>query len=106
MGAGAIHWALAIMHASSDACYRLQMEEIRESIMECSDARVKAISELLAGIKAIKLYAWETPWAERISGLREKELAQIKREAMLNIIGSLLWLAVRCFILCTQSAAL
>ncbi|KAK9817530.1 hypothetical protein WJX74_009211 [Apatococcus lobatus] len=70
-----------------------KMEEIRESIMECSDARVKAISELLAGIKAIKLYAWEVPWAERISLLREQELAQIKREAMLNIVGSLLWLA-------------
>ena len=80
----------------------MQMEEIRESIMECSDARVKAISELLAGIKAIKLYAWEEPWVKRISSLREKELAQIKREAMLNIIGSLLWLAVRYFIPCIQ----
>lgn len=72
----------------------MQMEEIRESIMECSDARVKAISEMLAGIKAIKLYAWEVPWSERISLLREQELTQIKREALLNIIGSLLWLAV------------
>lgn len=75
----------------------MQMEEIRESIMECSDARVKAISEMLAGIKAIKLYAWEVSWSERISLLREQELAQIKREALLNIIGSLLWLAVSPF---------
>ncbi|KAK9867452.1 hypothetical protein WJX84_001002 [Apatococcus fuscideae] len=66
---------------------------IRANIMACSDARVKAISEALTGIKAIKLYAWEGPWSERISGLREQELLQIKRAALLSITGSLLWIA-------------
>ncbi len=74
--------------------YFLQIEEIREATMECSDARVKAISEALTGIKAIKLYAWEGPWSERISGLRDAELQQVKRAALLNIAASMLWLAV------------
>lgn len=72
----------------------MQIGLIREKTMACSDARVKAISEALAGIKAIKLYAWEAPWVERISDLRDKELHQIKRTALLSITGSLLWLAV------------
>lgn len=74
----------------------MQLEDIRENLMECTDARVKAISEALNGIKAIKLYAWEAPWSERIAGLREQELVQIKRAALLSIGESLLWMAV-CF---------
>ena len=31
------------------------------------------------GIKAIKLYAWEKPYVERISELREQELKSIRR---------------------------
>lgn len=35
-----------------------------------ADARVKAASEVVTGIKAIKLYAWEEPYADRINQLR------------------------------------
>ena len=43
-----------------------------------TDARVKLASEIITGIKAIKLYAWEEPYVRRISELRERELKQIK----------------------------
>ena len=36
-----------------------------------TDRRVKLTSEVIAGIKAIKLYAWEEPYQERILAHRE-----------------------------------
>lgn len=32
-----------------------------------------------AGIKAIKLYAWEQPYTDRINALRAEELVEIRR---------------------------
>ncbi len=95
-------WYLWCLDCLSHACHPsplicLQIVSVREKIMGCTDARVKAISEALTGIKAIKLYAWEGPWSERISGLRDEELGLIKRAALLSISGSLLWLAVRSY---------
>lgn len=33
----------------------------------------------VAGIKAIKLYAWEQPYTDRINALRAEELVEIRR---------------------------
>lgn len=51
----------------------------RKEMMKQADARVKLSTEIITGIKAIKLYAWEDAYSEKISGLREKELAQIRK---------------------------
>ena len=44
-------------------------------LMKRRDERSKVLSETFAGIKAIKLYAWETPFSETILKIRELELA-------------------------------
>ena len=44
---------------------------IRREVMLNTDKRVKLTSEVVAGMKAIKLYAWETPYIERISVYRQ-----------------------------------
>ena len=43
---------------------------IRKKLIGITDQRVKACSEVVTGIKAIKLYAWEQPYTERIEKLR------------------------------------
>ena len=40
-------------------------------LMGHTDRRVKLTSEVVAGIKAIKLYAWEQPYQDRILAMRE-----------------------------------
>ena len=44
-----------------------------------------------AGIKAIKLYAWEQSFKERILVLRHLELIQIRKVAYLEVVQSLLF---------------
>jgi hypothetical protein len=38
------------------------------------------------GIKAIKLYAWEEPYVERISALREDELRAVRKTQLLGMV--------------------
>ncbi len=43
------------------------------------------------GIKAIKLYAWEDPYVERIKLLREQELSQIRAAALWGICNGIIF---------------
>jgi len=49
------------------------------------------IAIMSAGIKAIKLYAWEQSFKERILSLRHLELTQIRHVAYLEVIQSLVF---------------
>ncbi|EFO88104.1 CRE-MRP-7 protein [Caenorhabditis remanei] len=57
--------------------------------MKLKDERTKMVNEVLNGIKVVKLYAWEVPMEEYIEEIRRKELALIKKSAMVrNILDS------------------
>ena len=46
---------------------------------------------LVAGVKAIKLYAWEEPYLEKLTALRELELRDIRRAAIWSILNSVIF---------------
>lgn len=43
-------------------------------------------------MKAIKLYAWEEPYQRRIQEIRDAELVQVKRMAIISIYNSIIFL--------------
>lgn len=47
----------------------------------------------MTGVKAIKLYAWEDPYVQKIMDLRERELALIRRTAYFNITNTVLFMS-------------
>lgn len=57
-----------------------------------------------AGIKAIKLYAWEDPYVNRIKKLRDTELRHIRSAALWGILNSIIFsggpiiIALSCFL--------
>ena len=55
-----------------------QLAAIRKQLVGYTDARVKLCTEVITGIKAIKLYAWEQPYVERIAALK-RQLARRDR---------------------------
>ena len=46
----------------------------RQASMVYTDKRIKSISELLLGIKVIKMFAWEEPYKAKVHDLRRREL--------------------------------
>lgn len=54
------------------------LTRVRKRLVLCTDARVKLISEVISGIKAIKLYAWEVPFRKRVDDLRDAEMKEIR----------------------------
>jgi ATP-binding cassette, subfamily C (CFTR/MRP), member 1 len=59
--------------------------------MKVKDERVKSISEILNGIKVLKLYAWEPSFQELIENTRDKEIEKLKEAAMYNAATEFIW---------------
>jgi ABC-type multidrug transport system fused ATPase/permease subunit len=85
-------------------CQQVQHQR-RVVAAEKTDARVTTINEVLLAIRAVKLYAWETLFAARISENRQEELVFIRKlginkayiSTLANVSPSLVTLAALLF---------
>jgi ATP-binding cassette subfamily C (CFTR/MRP) protein 1 len=68
-----------------------EMQKVQSKQMTVKDERVKSITEILAGIKVIKFYAWEKSFQEQIAETRQKELHHLRSAALLNSCTEFIW---------------
>lgn len=59
-------------------------KKIHTKQMLHKDARSKLMNEVLAGIKVLKLYAWEESFISKVMGFRNDELKQLKKAMYLK----------------------
>ncbi|OAD00212.1 hypothetical protein MUCCIDRAFT_166009 [Mucor lusitanicus CBS 277.49] len=75
------------------------MRKYQKTQMGNKDARVKLMNEILNGIKIIKLYAWELPFMEKVSFIRnDLELAMLKKIGLLSAAQSFTWTSIPFFV--------
>ncbi|XP_033733634.1 multidrug resistance-associated protein 7-like [Pecten maximus] len=60
-------------------------------LMKQKDKRTKMISEVLGGIKTIKLHTWENHFQKMIANLRNAELCTIRQRKIISAISLFLW---------------
>ncbi|XP_067934005.1 multidrug resistance-associated protein 1-like [Watersipora subatra] len=70
----------------TNAIKKLQVGQMKEK-----DKRVKLMSEILNGIKVLKLYAWEESFCNIIRGIRNNELNLLKKAGFINAFSSFIW---------------
>ncbi|XP_067934007.1 multidrug resistance-associated protein 1-like isoform X2 [Watersipora subatra] len=68
-----------------------QIKKFQVGQMKEKDKRVKLMSELLNGIKVLKLYAWEESFCNIIRGIRNKELNLLKKASYINAFSNFVW---------------
>ncbi|XP_075035855.1 multidrug resistance-associated protein 1-like [Mixophyes fleayi] len=59
------------------------IKKLQEEQMKQKDSRIKLISEILQGIKVLKLYAWENAFMQKVQGFRLLELKAVKKYALM-----------------------
>ncbi|XP_029783715.1 canalicular multispecific organic anion transporter 2 isoform X2 [Suricata suricatta] len=69
-----------------------QMRALQVEQMKFKDSRIKLMSEILGGIKVLKLYAWEPIFLEKVEGIREGELRILRQSAYLQAIATFTWI--------------
>ncbi|WRT69583.1 uncharacterized protein IL334_006572 [Kwoniella shivajii] len=60
------------------------ISKLRKSQNEVIDIRVKFLSEILNNIRAVKLYAYESLFSEKINGMRKNELGKFQQNNLSN----------------------
>jgi ABC-type multidrug transport system fused ATPase/permease subunit len=68
-----------------------QMGGLQKKLMTAKDARIELNSEVLSGMKIIKLNAWEEPFSDRITTLRQAELSQLMWYYVISALSGMLW---------------
>ena len=64
---------------------------LRKVSMAATQERVRLCSEVVMGIKAIKLYAWEAPYVQRIEAARARELAAVRKSGVVAIFNGMIF---------------
>ncbi|XP_054255801.1 ATP-binding cassette sub-family C member 2-like [Indicator indicator] len=66
-----------------------KVKRLKKKQMRYSDQRVKLLSEMLHGIKILKLYAWEPSYQRKVISIREYEMDVLKSSGYLTTYSML-----------------
>ncbi|XP_062982827.1 multidrug resistance-associated protein 1-like isoform X2 [Elgaria multicarinata webbii] len=66
-----------------------RVKQLKKDQMKNSDQQVKLLSEILHGIKILKLYAWEPSYQKKIVEIREREIDVLKSSGYLTTFSML-----------------
>lgn len=68
-----------------------QLKTLQAKQMKVKDERVKAMNEILSGMRVLKLYAWEPSFETQIENIRHEEMIYLRKAALINAITDLVW---------------
>ncbi|KAJ3191005.1 hypothetical protein HK101_008174 [Irineochytrium annulatum] len=83
--------AVMLVMIPINAVLATKSRDLNKVQMKNKDGRTKLMDEILNGIKVIKLYAWEIPFAGKVNEVRERELATLKNIGYLSATQSFTW---------------
>ncbi|KAM9277928.1 multidrug resistance-associated protein 1-like [Cariama cristata] len=81
--------ALLLLVIPINALIAAKVKKLKKSQMKYSDQRVKLLSEMLHGIKILKLYAWEPAYQRKVMSIREREVDVLKSSGYLTTYSML-----------------
>ncbi|KFQ93102.1 Multidrug resistance-associated protein 1, partial [Nipponia nippon] len=81
--------AVLLLVIPINALIAARVKRLKKSQMRYSDQRVKLLSEMLHGIKILKLYAWEPAYQRKVMSIRECEVDVLKSSGYLTTYSML-----------------
>ncbi|XP_075805253.1 ATP-binding cassette sub-family C member 4 isoform X1 [Microtus pennsylvanicus] len=69
--------AVLVILLPLQSCIGKLFSSLRSKTAAFTDARIRTMNEVITGMRIIKMYAWETSFADLITKLRKKEISKI-----------------------------
>uniref|UniRef100_A0A1I8BIX4 ABC-type glutathione-S-conjugate transporter n=1 Tax=Meloidogyne hapla TaxID=6305 RepID=A0A1I8BIX4_MELHA len=85
---GGVLFMIALIPCNLCVVRRTKLWQMEQ--MTCKDSRLRMLNEVLTGIRAVKLYAWELPMRRVIDQIREHEVQLIRKAALLRTCSDVL----------------
>jgi ATP-binding cassette, subfamily C (CFTR/MRP), member 1 len=90
--------AVMILLIPVNAWLSSRMKRYQIANMRHKDHRMKAMNEVLEGIKVLKLYAWEPSFEQQVNDIRDREVANLKKLSYLGAVQTFLFNATPFFV--------
>ncbi|XP_033865352.2 ATP-binding cassette sub-family C member 4-like isoform X1 [Acipenser ruthenus] len=58
--------------------------KLRSKTAAFTDTRIRTMNEVVSGMRIIKMYAWEKPFAKLVTEIRRKEISKVKKSSYLR----------------------
>ncbi|XP_032473157.1 canalicular multispecific organic anion transporter 2 isoform X5 [Phocoena sinus] len=84
--------ALMVLLIPLNGAVAVKMRAFQVEQMKLKDSRVKLMSEILGGIKVLKLYAWEPSFLKQVEDIRQEELRLMRQAAYLHATSTFIWI--------------
>ncbi|CAI4223347.1 unnamed protein product [Auanema sp. JU1783] len=81
----------AIILVPINKCITNKIGEMSEKLMHAKDQRIKLTSEMVEGIRIVKMSSWEHQFEKKIAKLRKRELYYLKIRKYLDALCVYLW---------------
>ncbi|POM75060.1 Multidrug resistance protein ABC Superfamily, partial [Phytophthora palmivora] len=78
---------IMIILLPTSASFSSQAARISKKMLECTDKRLKFLTELFQHIRVIKFYAWESEMLGQVDAIRTEELHFLKKMIIWNAYG-------------------
>ena len=72
----------------------IKLRDYQVTQMKYKDKRIKLISEILGGIKVIKLYGWECSFIDQVQDIRWQEEKALRKTVWAKAIVTFIWQTV------------
>jgi len=72
-------------------CVARSIKLAQRKLMSIKDERIKVTNESFGSIRLLKMYGWEDSFESRLDAIRERELKQLRKYQILNIVSSAMW---------------
>ncbi|KAG8517021.1 Multidrug resistance-associated protein 4, partial [Galemys pyrenaicus] len=76
--------AVLIILLPLQSCIGKLFSSLRSKTAAFTDIRIRTMNEVITGIKIIKMYGWEKPFADLVTSYRRKEISKILRSSYLR----------------------
>ncbi|XP_053511819.1 ATP-binding cassette sub-family C member 3 isoform X4 [Artibeus jamaicensis] len=83
--------AFMVLQIPLNAVVATKTHAFQAKQMKFKDSRIRLMSEILGGIKVLKLYAWESSLLQQVEGIRQSELRLLRLSAYLLAIFIFTW---------------
>ncbi|XP_064101349.1 multidrug resistance-associated protein 1-like [Macrobrachium nipponense] len=90
--------AVLILLIPTNSILANKIKILQVSQMKHKDSRIKLITEIINGIKVLKLYAWEVSFAEQVDSIRNSEIKVMKKIAFIQALLSFVFSATPYFV--------
>ncbi|KAL1438481.1 hypothetical protein MTO96_048092 [Rhipicephalus appendiculatus] len=82
---------LAVLLVPVNRSIALNIGRLSTGMMAFKDERIKLMSEVLWGMRMIKMHAWEALFQERVESIRRKEVAFLRQRKYLDALCVFFW---------------